>query len=249
MNKILCKTCNKLFQPIRQTNIYCSGKCRSLYISRQVHPNLIENYFEKIDSKEKAYWLGFIYADGCMVRHGKSLEFVLSLSVKDENHLDKFIIHVGANILKKKYSINKNSKMVVIKIGNSIFTRHLFNSGCIFKKSHRLKFPDLIDVDLFMAFLLGFSDGDGTRTGNSSVITSCSYDFLLEIKKYFRIQNKIMVYPNFNRLALGSNLYKALIDNYDNSLYRKSIIKPDARKNNGGYRYNAGPKPKVKINI
>ena len=38
-------------------------KTRSLSDSHKVY-YLNENYFEKIDTEEKAYWLGFIYADG-----------------------------------------------------------------------------------------------------------------------------------------------------------------------------------------
>ena len=48
-----------------------------------------DNYFEIIDSEEKAYWLGFLLADGCVsTTHGNRV--ILQISSKDEEHLKKF---------------------------------------------------------------------------------------------------------------------------------------------------------------
>lgn len=53
-----------------------------------------ENVFDIIDSEEKAYWLGFIFADGNIsspYKNGKpKYTFELSLALKDKEHLDKF---------------------------------------------------------------------------------------------------------------------------------------------------------------
>ena len=55
-----------------------------------------ENYFEKIDTEEKAYWLGFIYADGYIEskRKNSSQKFGITLNAKDINHLEKFKISI-----------------------------------------------------------------------------------------------------------------------------------------------------------
>ena len=50
-----------------------------------------ENYFECIDNEEKAYWLGFIYADGYITSkraHG-SQNFGVSLAIKDKKTFRK----------------------------------------------------------------------------------------------------------------------------------------------------------------
>ena len=55
-----------------------------------------ENYFKIIDSEEKAYWLGFLYADGCITRFYrneklKSMSLELTLQSNDIEHLKKFL--------------------------------------------------------------------------------------------------------------------------------------------------------------
>ena len=47
-----------------------------------------EHIFDIIDTEEKAYWLGFIYADGCISL--KTNAFEISLKYDDINHLNKF---------------------------------------------------------------------------------------------------------------------------------------------------------------
>ncbi|MBC8427393.1 MAG: hypothetical protein H8D97_00730 [Proteobacteria bacterium] len=50
-----------------------------------------EEYFNNIDTKEKAYWLGFIYADGSVSQeNSKDKRLEIGLSSKDEKHLQKF---------------------------------------------------------------------------------------------------------------------------------------------------------------
>ena len=51
--------------------------------------DIIENVFKVIDTKEKAYWLGFIASDGYVPADRNRISF--ELSKKDENQLIKFI--------------------------------------------------------------------------------------------------------------------------------------------------------------
>lgn len=48
-------------------------------------------FFKNIDTEEKAYWLGFLLADGCVVGH----RLQLRLSIEDVNHLEQFREHIG----------------------------------------------------------------------------------------------------------------------------------------------------------
>ena len=48
------------------------------------------NIFEDINTAEKAYWLGFLAADGCNYQRKQNATISLRLSQKDINHLEKF---------------------------------------------------------------------------------------------------------------------------------------------------------------
>ena len=53
-----------------------------------------EDFFENIDTEEKAYWLGFMFADGWIADYSNRLgqdHFGISVSEKDESHLKKFL--------------------------------------------------------------------------------------------------------------------------------------------------------------
>ena len=76
--------------------------------------------------------------------------------------------------------------------------------------------------ELYQAFLLGFYDGDGTI--KTSKITSGSIKFLEQIKKKFKIPNKIHKKKGVGfayDLFLGVNLFNEMMDNYKDSLSRK----------------------------
>ena len=45
-------------------------------------------YFDKINTEEKAYWLGFLYADGSISSKEDKIE--LGLAEKDLHHIEKF---------------------------------------------------------------------------------------------------------------------------------------------------------------
>ena len=49
-----------------------------------------ENYFSSIEGEERAYWLGFLYADGYVRIKGKSGQLTLKLSSKDRDHIVLF---------------------------------------------------------------------------------------------------------------------------------------------------------------
>ena len=49
-----------------------------------------ESYFKNIDTEEKAYWLGFLYADGYVRKRQRNSEMRLKLGIKDLDHLEKF---------------------------------------------------------------------------------------------------------------------------------------------------------------
>lgn len=131
-----------------------------------------EHVFDSIDTEEKAYWLGFIYADGYISSdplNGISrYHFELQLSIKDKDHLKKFADFIGY----KKELKDKNTHCNTGEYNSSrliISNKHLWetlnNYGCTPRKSLTLEFPDesiFKDKSLIRHFIRGYFDGDGT---------------------------------------------------------------------------------------
>jgi len=129
---------------------------------------LNDNYFENIDNEEKAYWLGFISADGCVriiqkkKKNGEfgkqSYVFSMQLAKKDKIHLEKLL--KALNSTHKIFYCEKNQSYG-IAICSKIFCIHLINQGIIPKKSLILKPNKNISYDLKKHFIRGYFDGDG----------------------------------------------------------------------------------------
>ena len=58
--------------------------------------NYNRHIFDTIDTKEKAYWLGFIVADGYLNDSKHMLR--IKLGDIDKKHLEKFIIFLGGDL-------------------------------------------------------------------------------------------------------------------------------------------------------
>jgi len=130
-----------------------------------------KDFFETIDTEEKAYWLGFMYADGwvCVqktetgnVRQG---ELGIQLQQSDSDHLRKFVKSIDGNIPvflgDTICAISGNpAKFCLIRIYCTKMVEDLIKNGCIERKSKCIEFPTLRE-DLVRHFIRGFFDGDG----------------------------------------------------------------------------------------
>lgn len=67
---------------------------------------LDEEYFKEIDSNEKAYWLGFIAADGYINKN----ELVIELQESDKEHLEKFNKAISNGLTIRKILHKKENK-------------------------------------------------------------------------------------------------------------------------------------------
>jgi intein/homing endonuclease len=137
---------------------------------------LNENVFENIDTEEKAYWLGFLFADGCIYQNEK--RFRINLAIKDKDHLEKFAKFLnftgdirefeGSGFRNEK---DKRFKSCCIQFRNSKIWNDLNSKGCTPNKSLTLKFPDLSifkSEDLVRHFIRGYVDGDGWLTNSKN---------------------------------------------------------------------------------
>lgn len=144
-------------------------------------------YFSNIDSKEKAYWLGFLYADGCV--HSNSNE--ISVTLKDRDHLEKFRKAIKSNN-KIGESIDKRfssmPKIYHFSIKDKQLKSDLIKWGCVPNKTLTLtKIPN-IPRDFVSHFIRGYFDGDGSLhwlngTKNFRISFVGTAPFLKDIQK------------------------------------------------------------------
>jgi intein/homing endonuclease len=160
--------------------------------------SLDENYFHDINTEEKAYWLGFLYADGYIYCARKkntgrfSRMLKLTLHNDDFEHLVKFQKALSSDV-SIKFETRLNRPNVIypsLKIYNKQLVLDLIDKGCVQAKTHILTFPTFLDQELIRHFVRGYFDGDGciTRTNkdnNKSAQLNITgrKDFLLEIQK------------------------------------------------------------------
>lgn len=114
-----------------------------------------QHYFDNIDTEEKAYWLGFLYADGAVGLNKNIIE--LSLKLSDRNHLEKFRQALNCELVVKQD--HYRSRFMVT---NKHLKKTLISKGCTPRKSYTIIFPNFLPVNLKHHFIRGYFDGDGS---------------------------------------------------------------------------------------
>lgn len=120
-----------------------------------------ENYFEKIDTPEKAYWLGFIYTDGYVTTGNR---WGIELGIQDKAHLENLMKDLDSNISIKERIRKNGTVSCQFQIKNKKMYDDLYDKGVIRNKTEVLEFPntDVVGEELIPHFIRGLFDGDGS---------------------------------------------------------------------------------------
>lgn len=186
------KSFHEIAKTIGRTKKAVSVKVSKMGLKKDPKYNFQTDFFQKIDNEEKAYWLGFIYADG-YISFSKG-RYVLGIEIKnsDINHLKKFNKSIKGNLeIKSRERVvgiySTKCIMSNIKINSKTFVSNLVGQGVTEKKSKTMIFPK-IDKKLINHFVRGYFDGDGSisieKRSNQlrCNFTSGSPDFLNHLK-------------------------------------------------------------------
>lgn len=137
------------------------------YGKRKYHIN--DNYFDYINTQEKAYMLGFFYADGYLVKAKSGTKRIgMDLIDKDILQLIAKAMEFEGEIVKYKESKTSFSSNVGIRYRFIATSPHLYDTliklGCVENKTSCLKFPsaDIVPKKYLDSFILGYFDGNGT---------------------------------------------------------------------------------------
>lgn len=213
-----------------RTLIKTDVKMRSISESKRQYKRN-SRYFNLIDTSEKAYWLGFLYADGYNdEQHGA---ISLSLKADDKNHVQKFIDAIDYESNVKISLVNLNYRdapyeKASVYLRDAEMSNDLARLGCIQNKSLKLFFPD-IDNNLLPDFIRGYFDGDGCicKTKNGYAISFVgTFSMIQGIKQHLNLKNKILTRKNVFTLSIGS---KIEIENFINMIYNNPSIYLDRK--------------------
>jgi intein-encoded DNA endonuclease-like protein len=185
--------------PLSPSNILIQLRKKNIIIRNKIQTSFKyqceENYFQSIDTEEKAYWLGFIYADGCIVRpKNKNNNRYLSilLAIKDISHLYKFkkAINFNGPVKQGKYFNpvqEKHYKNCTITIRSNKLISDLNLLGVMPHKTKHCLFPiNKIPNKFIKDFIRGYFDGDGGISKKGTEITIVgTYSFLKEVVNIF----------------------------------------------------------------
>lgn len=194
-----------------------------------------ETYFSQINTSDKAYWLGFLYADGYITKP-KQGNPVLGICLAEPEPIEKFKKALKSNLPVRSYKKVKgySDKSIEYRIAfcSKQMVEDLEKWGCVERKTFKLKFPDFLTEDLVPHFIRGYFDGDGSvflhitkNNGKEYIMLGSQFSgiesFLKDMVKHFDfIEEDQCVYQDKRketdcwRIQLASNLRSLKLYHY-----------------------------------
>ena len=123
-------------------------------------PDLIEDYFERVDTQEKAYYLGLITTDGCVFwKNRKSAFLSIELKKKDGYILEQFMRTIGCN---RKLVYSQRSDTLTATVTSTKMVRDLEKYAIHPRSSLTQQFWTDVPSEYLASYLRGVVDGDGS---------------------------------------------------------------------------------------
>ena len=186
---------------------YCSGEInmvlRKLGITRPngTQAKINHDYFENIDSEHKAYWLGFIYADGSITKKvyekgSYTYRLRMELMFEDKYILEQMALDLESDLKPKEYyndashfeGYNKPKHTAYIMFSSKKMGEDLVKLGVVPNKTLILKSLPSIPDNLMKHFIRGYFDGDGSvyLTKDNTIKTAFygTHDFINSIQDF-----------------------------------------------------------------
>lgn len=149
--------------------------------TNRVNRRIKSNYFSEIDTPEKAYWLGFLFTDGCVDHYQSTGRIRLQLQEQDLEILEKFKEDLGLDC-KIIYDTRSNSTCCSVEFTDEQIFNDLSKYNIVPRKTYSVdripynKIPD----EFLPAYALGLFDGDGSL----SYSKDCSTDVTINYTAY-----------------------------------------------------------------
>lgn len=138
-----------------------------------------ENSLDIIDSEDKAYFLGFFFADG---HNSSKNEICITIQERDGYILNNFLRILKSNHTIKRKEINGRTYSE-LRITNKKLSNRLRDIGANSNKTFNARFPSQISDNLTRHFIRGFLDGDGSIDCNNPRVSFVgTYDMMADLQ-------------------------------------------------------------------
>lgn len=162
--------------------------------------SLKEDYFSIINSFEKAYWVGFIAADGCIYRRDGH-QGMLSIAVQKD---DIELLEYFKEELDTTKPIQIQDNMATLQITSDKICNDLLEKGIGVRKTFDLSALTVLNnipEQYHSSFFLGYFDGDGSIDIPQNIIS----------KGHVRIAGPITNLTTFSKILLDNNIPNSIL--------------------------------------
>lgn len=195
-----------------------------------------EDYFDLIDNQRKAYWLGWIMADGNVSIYNGQYSLKLKVQYDDRLLIEEFLKDIGANYDIYDYMARspqgKLKKASYVSLTSVHMVKSLIDYGVIPRKTGFEKFPVQLSNELKAHFLRGFFDAEGHvsfrrefRHSYYSVGFSTNEKMCMSIIDFTGLQTSIVQKEGACQISYGKKqakqLFKILYEDANFYLPRK----------------------------
>ncbi|MEK6861891.1 MAG: LAGLIDADG family homing endonuclease [Nanoarchaeota archaeon] len=186
---------------------------------------LNHNYFETVDTPEKAYLLGLLYADGSVDKNSNQINLISN----DIELLEFFRNQVDCN--KEFYKNPSHNNAKTFFFSSERMKKDLIKLGCVPRKSLILKFPteNQVPPKLLHHFLRGEFDGDGSIYINNSknqqvMVYFCgAYDFCVGVDNQLK---KLGI--KVCKMEKNVNIFRVRVSNFEGQCKLKNFLYKDS---------------------
>lgn len=240
------QTYNQLAKHLGRTKTAVDLKINKLGLVKSKY-EYDHSFFKEIDTEEKAYWCGFIMADGCVCINEEinSCEVGIKLQAGDGEHLKKFNKSLHGNVpvtyfddwetLPQKTEPTL-SKQAQIRLYSEEMFHDLGQYGVIPHKSLIKEFPDNIPEDLMSHYIRGYYDGNGYISSSRNKYIHCGFStgslkFAQGLVAYLEKKDiRLSVYPSKTSHCFKISIKgMANVNNFLNYIYSDSTIYLDRK--------------------
>jgi hypothetical protein len=171
--------------------------------TRRINLYYLNNHVFDIIDEKSAYWLGFLYADGCVSKGGS---LVVNISPVDREHLYSLKFYLEAKNPIYEFPDKYPNGGIQLNIRDRYLANRLSELGIVPRRTEFHRLLNNLPDNMIKHFVRGDFDGDGHRRklGRTGLLFSGTLDLLEWIRS--TTANQIGTNPNISIRKNGNSL-------------------------------------------